>query len=110
MPGYVGKALHNYQHARPAKPQHAPAKAAPIQYGAKVQKTNHDASPRIAADRIKRIQDVVGTFAWYSCVVDSTMGATMSSIASQQLKGTKKLEEEVKHFLDYCATHPNAGV
>ena len=25
-------------------------------------------------------------------------------------KGTEKLEEEVKQFLDYCATHPNAGV
>jgi len=38
------------------------------------------------------------------------MAATMSSIASRQSKGTEKLEEEVRQFLDYCATHPNAGV
>ena len=110
VPGYVKKALHKYQHAPPSHPQHAPAKAAPIQYGAKVQRTDHDTTPRLEAKRIKHIQDVVGTFAWYSRAVDPTMGATMSSIASRQSKGTEKLEAEVKHFLDYCATHPNAGV
>ena len=34
----------------------------------------------------------------------------MSSITSRQSKGTENLEKEVKQFLDYCATHPNAGV
>ena len=53
---------------------------------------------------------VVGTFAYYSSAVDPTMAATMSSIASRQSSATEKLEEEVKQFLDYCATHPNAGV
>jgi hypothetical protein len=38
------------------------------------------------------------------------MGATMSSIASRQSKGTAMLEAEVKQFIDYCSTHPNAGV
>ena len=38
------------------------------------------------------------------------MAATMSSIAPRQSKATEKLEEEVKHFLDYCATNPNSGV
>ena len=53
---------------------------------------------------------MVGTFAWYSRAVDPTMAATMSSIASRQSRGTEDLEQEVKQFLDYCATHPNAGV
>ena len=34
----------------------------------------------------------------------------MSSIAYRKSKATEKLEEEVKHFLDYCATNPNSGV
>ena len=38
------------------------------------------------------------------------MLATLSSIAGRLAKGTEKLEAEVKQFLDYCATHPNAGV
>ena len=53
---------------------------------------------------------MVGTFAWYSRAVDPTMAATMSSIAAGNSKGTENLEKEVKQFLDYCATHPNAGV
>ena len=38
------------------------------------------------------------------------MAATLSSIATRQSKATTNLEEEVNQFLDYCATHPNAGV
>ena len=110
VPGFVQKALHKYQHPTPKKPQHAPAKAAPIQYGAKVQQTQRDTTPRVSADRVRRVQDVVGTFAWYARAVDPTMAATMSSIASRQATATEQLEEEVKQFLDYCATHPNAGV
>jgi len=110
IPGFVPSALHKYQHKRPTKPQHAPANAAPIQYGAKVQKATKDTSPLISAERIRKIQEVVGTFAWYSRAVDPTMAATMSSIASRQSRGTEDLEQEVKQFLDYCATHPNAGV
>ena len=34
----------------------------------------------------------------------------MSSIASRQFKGIENMEKEVNKFLDYCATHPNAGV
>ena len=110
VPGYVKNALHKYQHKSPTKPQHAPATAAPIAYGAKIQKATKDTSPLISAERIKKIQEVIGTFAWYSRAVDPTMAATMSSIAARQSRGTEKLEEEVAQFLDYCATHPNAGV
>ena len=38
------------------------------------------------------------------------MARTLSSIASRQSKGAEKLEEEVRHFLEYCATHHNSGV
>ena len=53
---------------------------------------------------------MVGTFAWYVQAVDPTMAATLISIASRQSTATENLDREVKHFLDYCATHPNAGV
>ena len=89
VPGYVAGALHKYQHKPPKKPQHAPAKAAPIQYGAKTQTATQDTSPLISAPRIKRIQEVVGSFAWYARACDPTMAATMSSIASRQTKGTE---------------------
>jgi len=38
------------------------------------------------------------------------MAATLSSIAGRQSKATTDLNAEVTHFLDYCHTHPNAGV
>ena len=38
------------------------------------------------------------------------MARTLSSVASRQSKVTEQLEEEVRHFIDYCATHPNSGV
>ena len=37
VPGYVKEALHQLQHPMPTKPVHAPAKAKPIKYGAKIQ-------------------------------------------------------------------------
>ena len=110
VPGFVKKALHKYQHPVPAKPQHAPAKSKPIQYGAKIQVEEHDTSPALSSAGIKRIQDVVGTFAWYSRASDPTMTATLSSIASRQSTATEQLGEEVKQFLDYCSTHPNTGI
>ena len=39
-----------------------------------------------------------------------TMAATLSAFATRQSKATTDLEAKVNHFLDYCATHPNAGV
>ena len=62
IPTFVPKALHKYQHPKPTKPQHAPAKAAPIQNGAKIQVEKKDTSPGISASRINHIQDVVGKF------------------------------------------------
>jgi hypothetical protein len=38
MPRYINKTLTKYQHPKPVSPQHAPYKAAPIQYGAWVQR------------------------------------------------------------------------
>ena len=49
-------------------------------------------------------------FNWYSMAVDQTMARTLSSVVAKQSKATTKVREEVKQFLDYCATHPNATV
>ena len=81
-----------------------------VQYGAKIQTEHKDNSPSLYTARVKHIQNVVGTFSWYARASEPTMAHTLSSIASHQSKGTEKLEEEVSHFLDYCATHPNSVV
>ena len=53
---------------------------------------------------------MVGTCAWYGREVDPKMAATLSSIASRQPTSTENMEREVKHFWNYCTTHPDAGV
>ena len=91
VPNYVPTSLNKYQHPTPSRPQHAPAKPTPIQYGAKIQTEHKENSPSLSTARVKRIQDVVGTFAWYARASDPTMARSLSSIASHQYKGTEQL-------------------
>ena len=105
MPGFVKKLLVKYQRPTPAKPQHAPAKSVPINYGAKVQqKTPEDKSQPLSAAEIKRIQDVVGTFGWYSRAADPTMVQSLSSIAGRQAKTTKS-RAAGHHYLTTKSDH-----
>ena len=82
--GYVKDALHQLQHKPPKKPQHAPAKAIPKQYGRKIQMSKVDTSKPLTKEGIKRIQKAVGTFVWFANATDPTMARTLSSIASKQ--------------------------
>ena len=84
MPGYIPKALNKYQHPKPKQPQDAPSKFKPINYGATVQNPDVDTSPHISKERIRHIQDVVGTLIYYARAVDPTLLATLSKIASCQ--------------------------
>jgi len=52
----------------------------------------------------------MGLSNWYSRAADPTMARTLSSIAARQAKTTTKVRDEIKQFLDYCASHPNATV
>ena len=71
MPEYISKTLKRFQHSPPSQPQHAPHKCAPIKYGKTVQlaqdnKTSPEHSPSISPEKIKHIQQTVGTFLYYS--------------------------------------------
>ena len=72
--------------------------------------TPEDDSPTLSKEGIKRIQEIVGPFAWYSRSTDPTMAATLSSLAGRQAKATEQLKQEVHQFFDYCVTHPDATV
>ena len=109
MPGYIEQAIHRFQHII-RKHQDSPHKHAVIQYGAKIQTVDEDNSPPILPDKIKRIQEVVGTLLYYARAVDSTMLCALSSLASAQAKGTEETLRATDQLLDYCASHPNAGI
>jgi hypothetical protein len=54
-PGYINKALTKYQHPKPVSPQHAPYKAALIQYGAWVQRVEVDTTQPLTPKEIKQV-------------------------------------------------------
>ncbi len=85
MPGYVDKLLARFNHEPPSKPQHSPH-AAPLRlFGLDAQKpVEHDNLPVLLPDRIKRIQQIIGTIMYYARAVDLTTLVALSSIASEQ--------------------------
>jgi hypothetical protein len=111
MPGYAQNALQKFKHPHPKRNQHSPFPATTPQYGAKVQLTEPlDTSPAMTPESKHRLQQIIGTFLYYSRAVDPTMAVALSDLGSQQSKGTQKTMMALEQFLDYCATHPDATI
>ena len=65
MPGYVAKALKQFQHVKPTRRQDAPYPCARIQYGAKKQyATQASTAPALDKKGKRYIQQVCGKFLW----------------------------------------------
>jgi hypothetical protein len=69
-----------------------------------------DTSPPLSNDEIKQIQRVVGSILYYARAVDLTVLAALSTITSEQSKGTQQTMQKCKQLLDYLTTHPDATV
>ncbi len=111
MPGYIKKLLHKYKHKMAKKPQHCQYTPAPKQYGADAQAPlPNDISPKLSADKIKEIQRIIGSILYYARAVNSTILMALSSIASEQMKGTTNAMDKAKQLLDYLATHPDVTI
>ena len=105
MPGYVERALQQFNHPYPTRRQDSSYPCAPIKYGARVQyaKTPVNAAPVGAAEK-KFTQQVCGRFLYYGRAVDSTILTAMSAIASQQANPTIDIMAKTKQLLDYLAS------
>jgi hypothetical protein len=57
---------------------------------------------------ILQLQQITGKFLYYSQAVNPTMNVTLSTLASQQTKGTEQSKKDAAKFLNYCGTHPEA--
>jgi hypothetical protein len=74
MPGYINAALHKYQHAAPALPEHAPHTWNPPIYGAKTQYVeDNTTSPAIYDKDVHKLQQLTGTLLYYARAVDPTL-------------------------------------
>ncbi len=99
--GYINKALTKYQHPKPVSPQHDPYKAAPIQYGARVQRVEVDTTQPLTPKVIKCIHGTVGNLLYYARAVDPTILAALSTIAACQSNGTQAVANACHQLLDY---------
>jgi hypothetical protein len=109
MPGYVEKALQEFQHAEPTKAEHQLHCNNELQYRVKLQLTDLiDTTAPLTESQNTLLQKITGNFLYYARAVDPTMLVTLSALASQQTKGTEHTMDNAIKFLNYCATHPNA--
>jgi hypothetical protein len=69
-----------------------------------------DTRAPLSKERIKRVQDIVGTLLYYGCAADPTILPAISPIASWQAQGTEAMADTCHQLLDYVATHSNAGI
>jgi hypothetical protein len=111
MPGYIAAAIHRFQHVPSSRPEHSPHAWTKPQFGAPTQLTAPtDTSPRLDAEGVTRVQQILGTLLHYARAVDSTMLVALSSLASQQTKSTETTAKAITKLLNYCATHPDATI
>ncbi len=109
MLSYVDKALVRFGHKVPAQPQNQPHRHTIPTYGAMIQYAKESKASRLLSKEEKRyIQQVIGTFLYYGCTVNSTMLTALSSIASAKAEPTKETMAKVKIFLNYAATHQDS--
>jgi len=111
MPGYIDRALKQFQHPQPKQPEHAPHAWQKPTYGAKTQfAPEPDPTPALDATDTKWVQEVIGILLYYARAVDAMMLTALGTLATQQANGTQATMEALMQLLNYCATHPHAVI
>ena len=91
--------------------QHCPYATEPKKYGTEAQSPlPQDDTQELMDKEIKHVQKIVGSILYYVRAVDMTVLIALSSIASEQTKGTERTLEKAYQVLDYLASHPDAVV
>ncbi len=90
MPGYIKKQLVKYKHIR-RRVQHCPYLPEPKKYGADAQSPlPTDETRKLTDAKIKQVQKNVGSILCYARAADMTVLMALSTIVSEQTKGTEK--------------------
>ncbi|OEU23630.1 hypothetical protein FRACYDRAFT_233801 [Fragilariopsis cylindrus CCMP1102] len=111
MPGYVKEALLEFQHPGTNEIKfNSPSPYTPPVYGRKQQMAKIDETNPINKRETKLLQQVCGKFLYYARAIDTTMLHALNDLATQTTEGTEKTMEALAHFLNYCATHPDAEI
>jgi hypothetical protein len=101
MPGFIAAVLHRFQHPHPTRPQNAPYKMQPINYGAKVQfSTPADTTTPLTDAEKLTLEQVSGCLLYYARAINSTMLVALSTLASAKATGTAATSEAMHQLLD----------
>ena len=109
MPNDVRKALHIFKHIMMGDKEYPPHICAPIQYGQKIQYTDPlDAAEYLSEKETNLIQQVCGTFLYYSITFDNTFLPDPSEISLEHSRSTKSTVKQMARLLIYLASNPIA--
>ena len=103
MSGYIIKQLQKYKHASPTptRPQHCPYTPEPKRYGSDAQRPlPKDTSPPLSKEDNKHVQRVIGSILYYARAVNLRVLMALSTITSEQAKGTESTIEKTKQLLE----------
>lgn len=110
MPGYVYAVLHCFQHPTPTCKQDSPYPWTAPAYGCSNQQlpAEHQSKPLLQFMQ-KEPEQLIGTFLYYARGVNPTMISALNSLlASAENKAISHTTKTTTHFLNYCASHPDA--
>ena len=83
----------------PKRAQNCPYAPPPMQYGKKSNLVHHEPeSPPATENEEKYIQQVLVTFLYYARAIHMTILHTLSAIAPEQAKPTKKILEKFTNY------------
>ena len=102
MPGYVKKALKQFNYLQSSnKQQDSPSPFVPTKFGSRnPQMTHINTSLPLTAKEKLHLQRIVGKFLYYARATDETMGHGLNHLSTKS-KGSKKALIAQNHFLDY---------
>ena len=80
------------------------------QYKIKMQLAPIDDSDPMTDKQIKLLQQVCGTFLYYTRAVNCTMLHQLNDLAMKTKNGKQQTAKALMHFLNYCAANPDAKV
>ena len=108
---YVPEALAQFRHKAPQTPQHQPYPHVRPTYGATRQYAEaQETSEQLSKEEKSYVQEVIGSFLYYTRCVGASMLPALGTLATQQASPTKNTMKKIKQFLGYAATHPDAVV
>jgi hypothetical protein len=96
MPGYIKKKIQEYGHFVPGCRQKCPHLPESKKFGSNAQAPlPPNDMPKLDANRIKQVQQIVGSILYYARAVNMTVLMALSSITIKQKNATKKNNGQV---------------